>query len=486
MNNTIEVIGLGAGDLNQLPLGIYKRLTSLSGTVFVRTKDHPVIKQLEEEGVTFESFDSYYEREDQFAQVYENIVTTLLEQAKEGSIVYAVPGHPMLAEQTVQLLLEQTEVQVEINGGQSYLDDLFTSLKIDPIDGFQFIDGTLFSRSQLNFQNHLIFCQVYDQYIASEVKLTLLEDLPPEYEVIIVDGAGSAGEKIIRLPLEELDRSIEMSNMTSIYIPPVPKELLNHRFDTLREVIATLRGPGGCEWDQAQTHETLREYLLEEAYETIEAIDEQDDEAMIEELGDVLLQVMLHSQIGEDVGYFTVDDVIKGITKKMIYRHPHVFEGSDGDVTKSWDELKRMEKGLDSNRTFLLDSISKSLPSLARADAIQKKVAKVGFDWDDVQGTWEKIEEEINEVQEAIEEGKEKRIEEEFGDVLFSIVNLARYYKVNPELALNRTNKKFITRFTYVEEKLAEANKEWEETTLEEMDYYWEQAKGKGDKDEIR
>lgn len=486
MNNTIEVIGLGAGDLNQLPLGIYKRLTSLSGTVFVRTKDHPVIKQLEEEGVTFESFDSYYEREDQFAQVYENIVTTLLEQAKEGSIVYAVPGHPMLAEQTVQLLLEQTEVQVEINGGQSYLDDLFTSLKIDPIDGFQFIDGTLFSRSQLNFQNHLIFCQVYDQYIASEVKLTLLEDLPPEYEVIIVDGAGSAGEKIIRLPLEELDRSIEMSNMTSIYIPPVPKELLNHRFDTLREVIATLRGPGGCEWDQAQTHETLREYLLEEAYETIEAIDEQDDEAMIEELGDVLLQVMLHSQIGEDVGYFTVDDVIKGITKKMIYRHPHVFEGSDGDVTKSWDELKRMEKGLDSNRTFLLDSISKSLPSLAKADAIQKKVAKVGFDWDDVQGTWEKIEEEINEVQEAIEEGKEKRIEEEFGDVLFSIVNLARYYKVNPELALNRTNKKFITRFTYVEEKLAEANKEWEETTLEEMDYYWEQAKGKGDKDEIR
>ena len=469
------MIGLGAGDLDQLSLGIYRKLKHSEATILVRTKDHPVVKSLEQEGVIFESFDSYYEREEQFENVYEHIVETLLERALEKSIVYAVPGHPMLAEQTVQMLLNQQEIEIEIVGGQSFLDDLFSALKVDPIEGFQMIDATLFKRSQLNYEQHLIFCQVYDRYVASEVKLTLLEDLPADHPVTIVEAAGSADEVIQTIPLQELDHSLEVSNVMSVYIPPVSKDLLNHTFPRLREVMATLRGPHGCEWDRAQTHESLREYLIEETYEVIDAIDDRDDEAIIEELGDVLLQVMLHSQIGEDDGYFTVDDVIQGITNKMIHRHPHVFSNSTGDISQSWDELKQAEKG---EKSFsILADIPKSLPALARAFKIQKKVAKVGFDWDDVNEVWLKLDEEVVEIKEAIITGEQIEIESELGDIIFALVNLARHYKVNSEVALNRTNQKFINRFNYIEDALAKIGKGLTDSSLEEMDHYWDEAK---------
>lgn len=475
----ITVIGLGAGDIEQLPLGIYRKLINTTDTILVRTIDHPVVTSLQKEGVTFASFDAYYEQEDQFEHVYHHIVETLLKKAMNKSIIYAVPGHPMLAEFTVQLLLDQDEIEVEISGGQSYLDDLFTSLKIDPIDGFQFFDGTSFKRSQINYEQHIIFCQVYDRYIASEVKLALLEDLPADYPVTIVEAAGSSEEVLTTIPLEELDRSLEMSNLTSIYIPPAPKEMLHHHFSRLQEVISVLRGPSGCEWDQVQTHETLRKYLIEESFELIDAIDAQDDERIVEELGDVLLQVMLHSQIGSDTGYFTIDDVIKGITDKMIHRHPHVFGGNDSDQAMSWDELKQQEQI--EQRTTLLDGVAKSLPSLAKAQKLQAEAAKVGFDWDEVDEVWSKLDEEIKEVEEAIVSKDIEAIEDELGDVLFVIANLSRHYKVDPEIALNRTNQKFIRRFTHIEKRLDEQGKDIRETSLEEMDRYWDEAKGKGD-----
>lgn len=477
MTGKIEVIGLGAGDLDQLSLGIYKKLKQAKTPILVRTKDHPVVKSLEEEGVTFESFDHYYESENQFENVYDRIVETLLKKATGKTVMYAVPGHPMLAEKTVQLLLNQQEVEIDIIGGQSFLDNLFTSLKIDPIDGFQFVDATQFDRMELNYQQHLIFCQVYDQFVASEVKLTLLEDLPADHPVTIIDAAGSVDEVSTTVPLHELDHSLEVSNLTSVYVPPVSKDELHHTFSRLREVIATLRGPSGCEWDKAQTHESLREYLIEEVYEVIDAIDDQDDEAIIEELGDVLLQVMLHSQIGEDNGYFTINDVIQGITNKMIHRHPHVFSHSTGDVSQSWDELKQAEKSEKS--ISILADIPKSLPALARAFKIQKKVAKVGFDWDDINEVWLKLDEEIAEIKEAIITGEQTEIESEFGDITFALVNLARHYKVNPEVALNRTNRKFINRFNYIEESLAKIGKGLTDSSLEEMDHYWDEAKRK-------
>lgn len=475
MMNKIEIIGLGAGDLEQLPLGIYRKLTSNTFVIYARTKDHPVIQSLEAEGISFYTFDFLYEQYTDFQIIYDKIVDQLIEKAKSNSILYAVPGHPMMAEKTVQMLLKRLDVKVNIIGGQSFLDDLFSTLKIDPIDGFQLLDATDFQRAEINYRNHLIFCQLYDEFIASEIKLTLLEDLPADYEIVLVDAAGSESEKMKRIPLMNLDREMTISNRVSLYVPPVPKELLNHTFPRLRSIIAQLRGDNGCPWDKQQTHESLRHYAIEEVYELIEAINNEDDEGIIEELGDVLLQVMLHSQIGEDNGYFTIDDVIARLTSKMIHRHPHVFKGKN--EYKTWEQLKAEEKPSNEN-SRILDSIVTSAPALNVAYEMQKKVSKVGFDWDDVHEVWDKFYEEIKEFKEAIQANNLQQMEEEFGDVLFVLINLAKWYHVHPELSLRRTMTKFVSRFNYVEEQVKKSEKKFSDYTLEQLDVFWNEKKG--------
>lgn len=469
----IKVVGLGAGDIDQLSVGVYRLLKEETMPIYVRTKDHPVIQTLEAEGITFTAFDEVYEKHDDFQTVYEEIVQTLRNEAKGKSIIYAVPGHPMLAEKTVELLLASENVRVDIVGGQSYLDDLFSALQIDPIDGFQFVDGTAFSRELLQYRQHVIFCQVYDAFIASEVKLTLLEDLPADYEVTIIEAVGTKEEKLLTVPLEDLDRVIEMSNLTSVYVPPVPETLLQHEFTTLREVIRTLRGPNGCPWDKEQTHASLRRYALEEVYELLDAIDREDDEEMIGELGDVLLQVLLHSQIGEDNGYFSIDDVIEHLTQKMIHRHPHVFNPEEAH--KTWDELKQEEKGEEA--ALLLDDVITAAPALQVAFELQRKAGKVGFDWDKVADMWKKWEEEKTEFTEAIAANDRIEMEKEFGDLLFVLVNIGRFYRLYPEVALRLTNEKFIRRFHHVEAQVKEAGKDFTQFNLETLDVFWNQAK---------
>lgn len=348
----IEIVGLGAGDLKQMPLGIYERLLS-SSPLFLRTNEHPAAKELAEKGVSFVTFDDVYEKSESFEETYETIVNKLLELAeKEKRIVYAVPGHPLVAEKTVQLLLKaekEKKVEIEIIGGQSFLDAVFTSLQIDPIEGCQIIDATSVRSDELEIRHHLIFVQVYDQQIASQVKLTLMERLPDDYIVKVVEAAGTKEEHIRELPLYELDRNIALSQLRIVYVPPVQDESLRYQeFSKLREVVKYLRGPEGCPWDRKQTHESLKKYLIEEAEEVLEAIEKQDVENLIEELGDVLLQVMMHAQIGEDDGYFSIDDVIRTLTEKLIRRHPHVFGDvrveNEEQLKKLWDEIKREEK----------------------------------------------------------------------------------------------------------------------------------------------
>ncbi|MFF2879390.1 nucleoside triphosphate pyrophosphohydrolase [Gottfriedia sp. NPDC057991] len=480
--NKITVLGLGAGDLNQLPFGIYKVLQK-TDNLYLRTKDHPVISELETEGLTFQSFDEIYEKHDRFEEVYQEIVQLLVKASEERAITYAVPGHPLVAEKTVQLLIELADkgnIQLDIIGGQSFLDAMFTSLKIDPIEGFQFVDATDLEAESITFRQHLIICQVYDQMTASHAKLKLMEQLPDDYEVIIVTAAGSANEQIRRVPLFELDRDTSINNLTSVYVPPVKNEEdLYHQFETLRSVIATLRGPNGCPWDQKQTHESLKKYLLEEAYELLEAIDEEDDDHIIEELGDVLLQVMLHAQIGEDEGYFSIQDVIQGLVSKLIYRHPHVFSTvhvkDEEDVLKNWQELKQAEKGhvVES----VLSGIPKDLSGLLKAEKLQSKAAKVGFDWKELPPVVDKVNEELTEVLDAIKLNDQSKVEAELGDLLFSIVNLARFIDVNPEEAILKTNMKFTKRFQYIESRLREINKTFSDVSLEEMDEIWNEAK---------
>jgi tetrapyrrole methylase family protein / MazG family protein len=487
MMNKIVVLGLGAGDLNQIPYGVYKRLTE-ERNVYLRTKEHPVIKELEQEGVCFTSFDSVYENNSEFSAVYEEICETLLAKAAESSLVYAVPGHPMVAERTVQLLLErgpERKIEIEIAGGQSFLDAIFQALKIDPIEGFQLLDGTDLSRDTLRIDTHMIIGQVYDRFVASEVKLTLMEKLPDEYKVAIVTAAGSETENIKWVSLYELDRETEVDNLTSIYIPPVKSEqILYHEFSTLRKIIADLRGPNGCPWDKKQTHQSLKKYLIEESYELIEAINEEDIDHIVEELGDVLLQVMLHAQIGEDDAYFTIDDVIAGIAEKMVRRHPHVFGDVKADdvdeVLKNWEEIKQQEKGEEKQVQSMLKGVGKGLPNLLKAYELQKAAAKVGFDWGDITPVLDKVKEEIAEFEEAKQDKNQAEVELEFGDLLFALVNVARHYKINPEEAVFKTNQKFSRRFGYIEGKVAESGRSFSDFSLEELDAFWDEAKEKG------
>ncbi len=479
---TLTIIGLGAGDFNQLQMGVYRKLKAAK-KLYVRTIDHPVLEELAAEGVKFESFDKVYEKHDAFQPVYAEIADALIEASAVEDIMYAVPGHPLVAEQTVQLLIaaaDEGKIKLVIEGGQSFIDPIFGALKIDPIEGFQLLDGTGFSMHDINMRQHILIAQVYDTFSASEVKLTLMEKYDDEYPVTVVTAAGSAQEQIVTVPLYELDQSVEVNNLTTVYVPPVKsQEEALKDWTTFRQIIATLRGPNGCPWDQKQTHESLKKYLLEEAHEYLAAIDAEDDFAMIEELGDVLLQVFLHAQIGEDEGYFTLEDVLASISEKMIRRHPHVFgdvavEDAD-DVVANWEAIKAEEKGT-SNKP-LLDEEYRASSALQTAYNYQKRAAKVGFDWPDVDGAWDKFDEEWQEFRQEVTKGSNASRLDEFGDVLFTLVNLARFYKLSPEEAMLHANEKFARRFGYVEEQVKISGKSFSDFTLEQLDAFWNEAK---------
>lgn len=246
----------------------------------------------------------------------------------------------------------------------------------------------------------------------------------------------------------------------------------------LEEIVRILRAPGGCPWDAEQTHQSIRRNFLEEAYEAVEAIDEKNTEHLKEELGDVLLQVVMHARMEQEAGRFDLDGVADGICKKLIYRHPHVFGdvavSGTGEVLSNWEALKRKEKGQATN-TDALEAVARALPALWRAEKVQKKARKAGFDWPDVSGALDKLSEELEELKTAAADGT--NVEEELGDLLFSAVNAARFLKVDPEDALNGATDKFIGRFRKVEAQAAAQGKAMEDMGLEELDALWERAK---------
>lgn len=480
----LTVIGLGAGDFEQLPIGVYRKLQQAT-KLFVRTNEHPVLQELASEGIAFESFDSIYEKHDEFQPVYEEIVETLISNTEQGDVIYAVPGHPLVAEMTVQLLIEAEKVgkvRLKIEGGQSFLDAVFAALRIDPIDGFQLVDGATFSIHHVNMYQHLLIAQVYDTFSASEVKLTLMDKYDSEYPVTIVTAAGSAEAKLRTVPLYELDRAVEINNLTTVYVPPVKnREEGLREWSTFRDIIATLRGPNGCPWDQKQTHESLKRYMLEEVHEFLQAIDEQDDEHMTEELGDVLLQVFLQAQIGEDAGYFNLEDILEGVAGKMIRRHPHVFGdvevSSVDDVNANWEKIKKVEHSGDDKQVPLLDGEYRATSSLQTSYNYQRRAAKIGFDWPTTDGVWDKFKEEWQEFRSEVENGSDETRLDEFGDVLFTLVNLARAYKISAEDAMLHANAKFASRFGYVEKQVMAGHKDFSAYTFEELDAFWQDAK---------
>ncbi|MGV1063496.1 nucleoside triphosphate pyrophosphohydrolase [Clostridium perfringens] len=478
----LKIMGLGPGAYEALTIGALKELKN-NKNIYFRTEKHPTVDFLKDEGIKFESYDHAYEKYDSFDDVYKYIAEDLITKIKDDEdLIYAVPGHPLVAEKSVVNLIElckENNIQYEVLPAVSFVDAMMEALQVDPIEGVKIIDAFDMKNQILDKRVGTIITQVYNNFIASEVKLRLLEGYEDDTEIIFVRAAGVEGlESIRKIPLYELDWQEDIDYLTSIYIP---KDLGNKKdFQDLLDIIETLRNPGGCHWDREQTHESLKSALLEECYEVIDAIENEDEDALIEELGDVLLQVVFHASIGKEDGYFDIMDVIGGISNKMINRHPHVFGNEEANTSEqvlvNWDEIKKEEKGI-KTLTEEMQNIAKSLPATTRAFKVQKKAKKVGFDWDDVNCAMDKVKEELNEIKEVYNCEDKSIIEDEVGDLLFACINVARFLEVDGELALDKTIKKFIKRFSYIENEAIKNNKNLKDMTLEEMDKLWEEAK---------
>ncbi|HAT4284088.1 TPA: nucleoside triphosphate pyrophosphohydrolase [Clostridium perfringens] len=478
----LKIMGLGPGAYEALTIGALKELKN-NKNIYFRTEKHPTVDFLKDEGIKFESYDHAYEKYDSFDDVYKYIAEDLITKIKDDEdLIYAVPGHPLVAEKSVVNLIElckENNIQYEVLPAVSFVDAMMEALQVDPIEGVKIIDAFDMKNQILDKRVGTIITQVYNNFIASEVKLRLLEGYEDDTEIIFVRAAGVEGlESIRKIPLYELDWQEDIDYLTSIYIP---KDLGNKKdFQDLLDIIETLRNPGGCPWDREQTHESLKSALLEECYEVIDAIENEDEDALIEELGDVLLQVVFHASIGKEDGYFDIMDVIGGISNKMINRHPHVFGNEEANTSEqvlvNWDEIKKEEKGI-KTLTEEMQNIAKSLPATTRAFKVQKKAKKVGFDWDDVNCAMDKVKEELNEIKEVYNCEDKSIIEGEVGDLLFACINVARFLEVDGELALDKTIKKFIKRFSYIENEAIKNNKNLKDMTLEEMDKLWEEAK---------
>ena len=468
----LKIMGLGPGAYEALTIGALKELKN-NKNIYFRTEKHPTVDFLKDEGIKFESYDHAYEKYDSFDDVYKYIAEDLITKIKDDEdLIYAVPGHPLVAEKSVINLIElckENNIQYEVLPAVSFVDAMMEALQVDPIEGVKIIDAFDMKNQILDKRVGTIITQVYNNFIASEVKLRLLEGYEDDTEIIFVRAAGVEGlESIRKIPLYELDWQEDIDYLTSIYIP---KDLGNKKdFQDLLDIIETLRNPGGCPWDREQTHESLKSALLEECYEVIDAIENEDEDALIEELGDVLLQVVFHASIGKEDGYFDIMDVIGGISNKMINRHPHVFGNEEVNTSEqvlvNWDEIKKEEKGI-KTLTEEMQNISKSLPATTRAYKVQKKAKKVGFDWDDVNCAMDKVKEELNEIKEVYNCEDKSIIEGEVGDLLFACINVARFLEVDGELALDKTIKKFIKRFSYIENEAIKNNKNLKDMNLE-------------------
>lgn len=482
----LKIIGLGAGAFEHLSLGAWQALKK-SPRIILRTEVHPVIDRLKQEEIDYSSFDYLYKKKDNFQEIYEEIVNILVNELNvhvDTEVVYAVPGHPYVAETSVSLIMERlksTDIEIEVIPSMSFLDVMYAVIGIDPNKGINVLDALNLDAQKINPNVNAIITQVYNGFIASETKLTLLERYRAEHMVTVIRAAGVKGEeKIKTTTLWELDHIPWFDHLCSVFVPASGEFSCRYPLDPLINVMEKLLGPDGCPWDREQNHITLRPYLIEETYEVLEAIELQDMYKLSEELGDLLLQVVFHSALAQQRQDFTIEEVIQSISEKMIRRHPHVFghiEVADStEVLKNWEAIKKLEKGKESSKS-LLDSIAKGLPSLMFAEEIQKKVAKVGFDWENWQDAWKKIEEELAELKSAYNSGRKDKIEDELGDVLFAVVNVARFFKVNPEVALLATINKFKRRFKYIEEKANDKNRNLSDLPLAKMDKWWEEAK---------
>lgn len=481
MPQGIVIVGLGPGNPQHLTVEAQQVLAG-ARELYLRTAKHPTVAHLPPH-LALHAFDHVYEAHDSFDAVYAEIVRQVLALARrpEG-VIYAVPGHPLVGEATVRRLLEEAEqavLPVRIVAGLSFVEPVLTALRLDPLDGLQLLDALELAASHyppLDPDRPALIGQLYSRALASDVKLALMNAYPDEHPVTLAIAAGTDAERLITLPLYELDRRQEVDYLTTLYVPPLPQA---GSMGALLEVVGHLRAPDGCPWDREQTHLSLRQYLLEETYEVLAALDAEDPAALCEELGDLLLQIVLHAQVALEEGEFKWPDVLQHIVAKLRRRHPHVFGevqvSGAAEVLVNWDRIKREEQRDEPAAAAhsLLAKVPAALPALARAQAMQERAARVGFDWRDVAGVITKVREEVAELQAAADEARFA----ELGDLLFALVNLARWLGIDAEAALRAATARFAARFQEMERLAAARGVELGDLPLAAQDALWEEAK---------
>lgn len=477
---TVTIVGLGPGDASCLTRQAWELFASAQ-TVHLRTNQHPAVKDLPRH-LTLHSFDYLYKSAPDFSELYERITSTIIKEAKTANgVIYAVPGHPLVGESTVTSILHvarQEDVKVRIVPGLSFIEQAISALQIDALDGLQLFDAIQIASyiyPPLNTDFPILLGQIYNQLVAGELKLSLMALYPDEHEVVLIHAAGTERQSLERCPLFEIDRSQSIAHLTSLYVPPLT---MNSSLSSFAETVALLRSPQGCPWDQEQTRQSLRADFLEEVMEALEALDDDRPEAIQEELGDVLYHLVMQAQIASERNEFSLGEVIAAIDAKLKRRHPHVWGAHEvtgtSDVIRYWEQQKAEESAALGKPYSLLENIPATLPSLARAQKIQTRVQLVGFDWPSIDGVVAKVNEEMMELQNAQDP---ESASAELGDLLFALVNWARWLGVNAETTLREANRRFQRRFTKMESIAGERKLVLADLDLRELDDLWEESK---------
>jgi tetrapyrrole methylase family protein / MazG family protein len=470
----VVVVGLGPGD-ERWVTDHTRTLIAAAPHRFVRTRRHPSAHLVGDDAI---SFDEVYDEADTFADVYAEIVERLVTAVTEhGEVLYAVPGSPLILERTVAALRADPRVTVELVPAMSFLDLVWARLGVDPIEtGARLVDGHEFATAAAGWTGPMLVAHTHADWVLSDIKLAV-DDATGDEPVVILQRLGTDDESITHTTWADLDRTVTADHLTSIWIPglgsPVGSELV--RFHALAR---TLREQ--CPWDMEQSHSSLVRYLLEEVYEVVDAIEALDpddpstDDALVEELGDLLYQIEFHAVIAEQEGRFSMGDVARGIHDKLVRRHPHVFGdtviGDHAELSANWEAIKRAEKG----RTSAFDGVATSQPALPYAQALQRKAARAGFDWSAASDWFATVRRELDEVETAADPDA---VIDELGDVLFSVIGLARHLDVDPEAALRAAAAKFRVRFERMEQAAAESGTDLRTARVDELQVLWSRAK---------
>ena len=474
----LSIVTLGTGDEMFLTRGVEKALREAE-CVVLRTERHPMVEFLNREAIAFETLDALYEACEDFDLFNHEAAQKVFSLCREKDVCYAVSDASF--DTTVSAIRQEkpSGLKMTVVPGVSHAERCLSLLDAHA-DALRIYPAESFLAARVSPQEDLLLLELHSRECAGECKLKLMELLPEETMITLITGVEKTGElKMKKLPLYEMDRQKGYDHLSAAYIPSVPMlERTRFNMDDLMAVVARLRAPDGCPWDREQTHESLLPDLLEESYEFIQAVRDEDVDHMYDELGDVLLQIALHTQIAIEHGNFTIDDVTSAVCYKMIERHTHVFgqvkADTAEDVLSNWEAFKREQRGIQTHAQAM-EEVSLGLSSLLRAYKVQKKAKKVGFDFADAQEALPKVHEEAQEVLENILSGTDPEME--LGDLLFAAVNVCRLCGKDPDIALTSSTDKFIRRFRNMENAIKTDGKSLEGLTLSEMDVYWNAGK---------